>query len=115
MRKKTDVPSTSLPPRPTPRDEQLERLIEKVGHLVGIVTDLTDEVNMLRDAVDDSRQEMESVMRLHRKPPPPPMHITSMPKDPLDPHFHEKVNRLKPTDLPTADAGSAPATQSELF
>jgi hypothetical protein len=38
-----------------------------------------------------------------------------MPMDPLDPHFHEKVNRLRPDDLPAADASPATATQAELF
>ena len=95
MAKKATAPTSSV------RDEQVERLIQKVSNLTNSVNDLAEEVNMLREAVDDSRQEMESTMRTRSKPPAlPPMHFTSMPKDPLDPKFHEKVNRLRPEDLP---------------
>lgn len=115
MAKKATAPS-SLPPPPPVRGDQLERLIEKVSDLTGSVADLVEEVNMLRDAVEDCRQEIESIMRTRIKPPAlPPLHITSMPKDPLDPKFHEKLNRLRPEDLPAADASPATATQSELF
>ena len=109
MAKKVSAPTLSV------RDEQVERLIQKVSDLTNSVNDLAEEVNVLREAVDDSRQEMESIMRTRCKPPAlPPMHITSMPKDPLDPKFHEKVNRLRAEDLPSEQPGS-PGKQGSLY
>lgn len=64
---------------------------------------LTEEVRVLRQAVDELRQEVQWGVRNALDPPherPPVRRITSMPLDPCAEDFAERVNALAPADLP---------------
>src|SRR5438105_853037 len=85
--------------KPAKDVDGLERLAEAVEKLAGEVEILRGIVDRLQDDFawalnnDAFRREdihRESVM---------PLHLTSMPLDPLAPDWHERVNRFRPEDL----------------
>jgi hypothetical protein len=77
----------------------LERIAEAVEKLVG-------EVEILRAIIDRLQDDFAwalnndafrgSSLRCERSPP---IHITSVPRDPLAPDWHERVNRFRPEDF----------------
>ena len=84
---------------------------EQNDDLVDAVRDLTAEVRVLRDAIDELREEVQYAANNlfdPREPPLPHRRITSMPKDPLADDFGERINAYTPEDLPT-DAPDEPA------
>lgn len=102
-------------PAAAPRDGQpdLERL-------TAAVESLCDEVRVLREAIDELREEYTWAVRNHRLGSAPlVVHVTSMPADPLADDFGERLNRLKPKDLPpesAQDTGTRDQpTQQELW
>ncbi len=90
----TTVPAPNSPSLP-----------EVVLALTEQVKNLTDHVQVLWTAIDDIRQEFEWAVRNDRmRGTEPPMHITSMPKDPCAPDFGERINRFTPANAPEAFA-----------
>jgi hypothetical protein len=90
---------------------QREKDEETASDLAAAVERLTDEVQVLRQAVDDLREELVWELRQLRSeagPKPPPFHLTSMPLDPLAPDFHQRVNAIDPRTL-----AESPATPAE--
>lgn len=107
---------TATPPASVPTEDQIIAFTEAVEQLVealGEVKTLTQEVRVLRDAIDDARQELEWIARnLPRPAWTPTPQLTSFPKDALAPDFHERVNRYRAEDLPPAESPSPPSASS---
>lgn len=81
-------------------DEQdaIQRIADAVEKLAG-------EVEMLRGIVDRLQDDFAWALNNDAfgrdnpyREPGPPMHITSMPLDPLATDWHERVNRFRPED-----------------
>ena len=72
----------------------IEQLTEQVSRL-------TDALRVVKDAIDDLRDDLEYAVR-NKQPLPPPLHITSMPHDPTVPDFHARLNAVK-FEQPSAD------------
>ena len=71
--------------------------------LIDAVNALKDEVRVLRQAVDEFREQVQyAIQNLIELPEalPHARPLTSMPADPAAPDFAERVNRLTPDDLP---------------
>lgn len=74
----------------------VERLDDAVGRLEAEMRCLRNAVERVQDDIDsvlanDNRRQERSSMRSAT-----PMHITSLPRDPLDPNFGERINRVMP-------------------
>ena len=126
------MPRPKQPSAPTTTEEKVNQLTEAIEHLaeelqatredLGTVRELTQEARVLRDSIDDARQEIEWIVRNMQRPAwAPTPSITSMPKDPLAEDFHERVNRFTAKDLPPDPSPSPPppaagkSQQGDLF
>lgn len=69
---------------------------------------IADELQVLRQVLDELRDEFSWAMR---NAPLPPFHLTSTPADPTAPDWAARLNRFTPADLPDA----APAPKHTLF
>lgn len=83
------------------------KAIERIGEAV---ENLAAEVESLRGALDcvqdDVAFALENDTLRRRKAhgePAFPMHITSMPRNPLAPDFGKRLNRVRPEDLPSEE------------
>lgn len=99
---------------------------ETRDELAEVVEALTAEVRVLRQAVDELREEIQYATRnLIDRPVPPLPHrrIVSMPLDPLADDFGERLNAVTPDDLPEDDSaaqtpdaeGDRPPSPGTLF
>ena len=71
---------------------------------------LAEEVRVLREAVDELREEVRYGVRNLLDPDTSagqPRRITSMPADPVAPDFADRVNRFRPEDLPPDSGGDS--------
>jgi hypothetical protein len=110
--------STKRTAKPAGDQDAIQRIADAVEKLAG-------EVEVLRGIVDRLQDDFAWALNndafgrgeLHRDPGPP-MHITSMPRDPLAPDWHERVNRFRPEDLPDLSNDNVEvneAVQRDLF
>jgi len=79
---------------------------EPRDELAEVVEALTAEVRVLRNAVDELREEIQYATNNlpdRREPPLPHRRIVSMPLDPLAEDFGERINAVSPDDLPDAE------------
>src|SRR5688572_24113349 len=70
--------------------------------LAELLTRLADEIGVLRQAVDELREELAFELRKLRDgvaQSPPPFHLTSIPRDPCAEDFHQRVNAIEVTDF----------------
>jgi hypothetical protein len=79
------------------REDDGQQFTEAVQDLAAIIERLRDEVEVLRQAVDDLREELTHELRNLRDAlpipgPDPPYRLTSMPQDSCADDFHERVN-----------------------
>lgn len=95
---------------------------EQVCDLTDAVLTLTEQVRLLRLAVDEIGADLGWAIRtrvLDRLPPPSATRITSLPLDPLADDFYEQVNALTAADLPADEpapqAPPPPRRQSSLW
>ena len=99
---------------PTSINQERERASsDQVCDLTDAVLILTEQVRMLRLAVDEIGEELGWAIRtrvLDRLPPPSPARITSLPLDPLAENFHEHINAVTPADLPADELPVSSAT-----
>jgi hypothetical protein len=95
------------------RKQDLNTEAETASELAAAVERLTDEVHVLRQAVDDLREELLWELRQLRSgaESKPPFRLASMPLDPLAPDFHQRVNAIDPRTL----AESPPAEPTDLL
>ena len=84
----------------------------------------TEEVHILREIVDRLQDDLAWALnndRFRTRPASSPMHITSMPANPLAPDFGEHINRYRPEDIPSEPVSMSmptqnlPTHQGELF
>jgi len=91
-------------------DQEWEHVsAEQVCDLTDAVLTLTEQVRMLRLAVDEIGAELGWAIRtraLDRLPPPSPIRITSLPLDPLAEDFHEQINAVDPSSISHDDSGT---------
>lgn len=94
------------------RDDEDQPLAAAVQDLATIIERLRDEVEVLRQAVDDLRGELTHELRNLRDAlpipgPDPPYRLTSMPHDPCVEDFHERVNAFDGRVFESPPAGSS--------
>jgi hypothetical protein len=84
---------------------------------------LADQVKVMRTILDEIQDDLAwaldngRLVARHREPAPP-MHITSMAKDPLSPDWAKLLNSTRPQDLPPEalhPAAHTERTQQDLF
>jgi hypothetical protein len=99
-------------------NEVLERIADAVEELAGEVETLRGIIDRLQDDFAWALNNDAFRGETPRRERCPPLHITSMPLDPLASDWHERVNRFRPEDLDhepdPADARRA-AVQRDLF
>lgn len=84
-------------PRTAASADQVERLIEAVE-------DAAAQLRVLRDVLDEVREDFQYAVRNGKfQSPPAVFHLTSMPVDPLAPDFGARLNCVKPEDLPKSE------------
>jgi hypothetical protein len=99
-------------------NEVLERIAEAVEKLAG-------EVEILRGIIDRLQEDFAWALNNDafrgegaRRERVPPVHITSMPLDPLAPDWHERLNRYRAEDINEADDAAqvtVGSVQRDLF
>ena len=105
MAKKGPAPAPAST-RPENADaERIERLIDAVEAVAG-------QIEVLRNVIDEIRDEFQWAVRNDRLAPHV-VRVTSMAKDPCDPQWAEKLNRIDPRDLPVDDSSAAPEEAEE--
>jgi hypothetical protein len=110
--------SVSAPPAASDiLNDVVRTLTQQVEALSGHVDTLAQRIQILTLAVDDVREELGWALNndKFRGEPPPPMHITSLPRDPLAADFGEQINRFSAADLPPDEAVPTTQAQGELF
>ena len=106
-RKKT---SPVLDPPPSECDK------DGLDQLTSTVDTLAQEVRVLREAIDELREVLDWTMKNRDAPANDPLlPITSLPSDPGDDNFGEKIDRTTPDDLRDDDEAIATAAPGELF
>ena len=94
----------AAPPVPRARKQspatQTETGAEAMSRLADGVERVGDELRVVRDVLDEVREEFVWAVRNDRfRCPPHIVHLTSMAANPLAADFGERLNRLKPEDL----------------
>jgi hypothetical protein len=86
-------------------------LAEAQADLIGVCGELRDEIEVLRMAIDELREEIQTAVRNVYSTPLPARRITSMPSDPCADDFAARVNRVDPAqrDEWASQAESLPA------
>ena len=79
--------------------ERIERLIEAVEAVA-------NQIEVLRNVIDEIRDEFQWSVRNNRLAPHV-VHVTSMAKDPCDPQWAAKLNRIDPRDMLMDDSHEA--------
>jgi hypothetical protein len=77
-----------------------ERLEGEGNDVAEAVSNLRDEINVLRQAIDELRDDVMWAVRNALAPHEPPFQLTSMPLNPTAPGFGERINAIRPSDLP---------------
>lgn len=89
-------------------EEQLAAIHDRLEHIAEVVRENTEEIGVLRDAIDEEKEVMEWAAQNDK----PIFRLTSMPVDPAALDFAQKLNSLRPEDLPAAEE---PTRQATLF
>ncbi len=79
---------------------------------------LREELAVVRQVLDEIREELEWANRNRSEPDPAPLmprRITSMPLDPCAPDWAERLNRFSAADLTIETAEPASKQQGQLF
>lgn len=99
-------PKQSMAPTSAPTEEQVAQLTAAVQSLTQQVETLAGHVEIVHQVLDEIREDIgwalqnDSFSTRRSDEWLPVTHITSMPKDPCAPDFHERVNRFSAKDLP---------------
>lgn len=89
-----------------PAAERSDAHAEHVDRLADAVEEVAGQLEVLRQVLDEIREDFQWAVRNDRfRSEHPCAPLTSLPADPLAPDFGERVNRVKPEDLPE-EAGS---------
>ena len=90
------------------RDREAPPATDEIHELRSAVERLADEVRVLRQVLDDIRDDFAWALNNAEKfRYVPGIHpLTSMPKDPLAPDFGERINRFAAKDLPPDQGAS---------
>lgn len=88
---------------------------EEVAALREAIERLSQEVHVLTTAIDALTDEVQWRNNQHRDryPAAPPMHITSLPKDPCAKDW--PINRVRPEDIPAEPVAKSTSRQPTLF
>jgi hypothetical protein len=105
-------PKSTPPPAPAP--EEHDGLEESVHDLACEVSTLSQQVETLRVAIDDLREELQFAIRnLPREPWVPVQPVVSMPRDPLADPF--TINRTRREDVPAEGAPPSAIPEPPVF
>ncbi len=80
-------------------EEQLAEIHDRFEHITEVVRENTEEIGVLRDAIDDEREVIEWAAHNDK----PIVLLSSMAADPAASDFAAILNRLRPEDLPPAE------------
>lgn len=78
---------------------KVQEALDRIEHAVEVMREQTEEIGVLRDSIDESRELYEWAWR-NRQGEAPPVQLTSLPLDPAATDFAERVNRVVHQDLP---------------
>jgi len=87
-------------------EEQLAAIHDRLEHIAEVVRENTEEIGVLRDAIDEEKELMEWAAQNDK----PILRLTSMPVDPTARDFAEKLSSLRPEDLPPVEESTAQRT-----
>lgn len=73
-------------------EEQAASLQDHLDHAVEVMRENTEEVGVLRDAIDELRELYQWTLNNARPDTPAPFHLTSLPLDPLAPDWSARLN-----------------------
>lgn len=79
---------------------------ESLRDLTAVLQAIADEMQLIREALDEIREELSWANR--NTPAAPPFRLTSMSADPTAPDWAERLNRFTPADLPEAASSQKP-------
>src|SRR5437870_13550843 len=100
-------------PRPTkhsPAESPPRRDAEVLERLVDAVESVAGQIEVLRNVLDEIREDLGWAINNDRfRCPPHGCQVTSMPVDPCAEDWPERLNRLKPENLPSDEASPSPA------
>jgi signal transduction histidine kinase len=81
-------------------EEQLAEIHDLVQHSTEVAHENTEEVGVLRDAIDELRELYQWALNNGRQDVSHPFRLTSMPVDPTASDWAERVNKVTAADLP---------------
>jgi hypothetical protein len=81
-------------------EERIAEIHDLVQHATEVVRENTEEVGVLRDAIDELRGLYQWALNNRRQDVPHPFQLSSMPADPTASDWAERINKLTPGDLP---------------
>ncbi len=85
-------------------EEQLASIHDRLEHIAEVVRDAVEVLGVIREIEDEKREDIQWAVRNGQ----PIFHLTSMPRDPADPHWAQHLNKLMPADVP--DEADRPTT-----
>jgi hypothetical protein len=77
-------------------EEQLAAIHDRLEHVAEVVRENTEEIGVLRDAIDEEREVVEWAAQNDKRI----FQLTSMPVDPTAEDWAARMNTLTPSDLP---------------
>jgi hypothetical protein len=94
-------------------EEQLAAIHDRLEHIAEVVRENTEEIGVLRDAIDEEKEVMEWAAQNDKRI----FQLTSMPVDPTAEDWAARMNMLTPSDLPpelqTADPHATSAAYEQ--
>jgi hypothetical protein len=87
-------------------EEQAASLQDGLDHAVEVMRENTEEVGVMRDAIDELRERYVWALNNSRQEMPPAFHLTSMPADPCATKWAARVNRVTRNILQADEPGA---------
>ncbi|MGE0536200.1 MAG: hypothetical protein AB7O68_14565 [Pirellulales bacterium] len=94
-------------------EEQAAYLQDGLDHAVEVMRENTEEVGVLRDAVDELRERYIWALNNFRQDLPPVFHLTSMPVDPCASEWSARVNRVAGVPVQNDPGGDVPGAAED--
>jgi hypothetical protein len=88
-------------------EEQAASLQDGLDHAVEVMRENTEEVGVLRDAIDELREHYRWTLNNPRPEASPPFHLTSMPIDPTADDWSARLNGVTRTVFDAYESGAS--------
>ena len=87
-------------------EEQAASLQDGLDHAVEVMRENTEEVGVMRDAIDELRERYVWALNNSRQEAPPAFHLISLPADPCAHDWAARVNRVTRNILQADEPGA---------